>query len=256
MPGSSKAVDYYGNEIIFEEDGHKYWSPNHEDVKYVSATTFVHSFAKPFDSMGMAEKVAKKRGITAAEVIKEWDFVRDSACKFGTRVHETCEDVLKSATSFRNQPRDEKELRVMEQGKAMASKILKTYEIVAVEQILFDITLGISGTADLIVKSPKTNSLVILDWKTNASIDKTNKYGDTMLKCVAHLSDCNFNHYSLQLSLYEYILKKRRFFSNYSYDGIQRAIIHLTEDNAEIMLTPDYGKEIRDMVICKLSHEI
>ncbi len=254
MPGSSKAVDYFGNEIIFEEDGHKYWSPNHEDVKYVSATTFVHSFAKPFDSVGMAEKVAKKRGIAAAEVIKEWDDKREASCEFGTRVHETCEDVLKSASVFRNQPRNDKEFRVMEQGKAMASKILRSYEIVAVEQILFDITLGIAGTADLIVLSPKTKSIVILDWKTNASIDKESKYGDRMLKCVSHLSDCNFNHYALQLSLYEYILRKRRFFANLSYDRIQRAIIHLTETESEIMLTPDYGLEIRDMVIEKLTN--
>ena len=256
MPGSSKAKDYFGYEIVFEEKGHKYWSPNHEDIKYISGTSLVHSFAKPFNSAVLAERVAKKRGTTADLVLKEWDAKRDASCQFGTRVHETCEDVLRSAPSFRNQPKDEKEFKVMEQGKAMASKILNNYEILSVEQILFDITLGIAGTADLIVRSPKSNALVILDWKTNESIDKTNKYGDKMLKCVSHLSDCNFNHYALQLCLYEYILKRRKFFSNVEYSSVQRAIIHLTENNAEIMLTPDYSVEVRDMIIDHLAKNL
>ena len=53
----------------------------------------------------------------------------------------------------------------------------------------------------------------IIDYKTNKEIKTTGftnweKITQKMTGPCAHLDDCNFNHYSLQLSIYMYIILK------------------------------------------------
>ena len=71
--------------------------------------------------------------------------------------------------------------------------------------------MGLCGQSDLVeVVNGKVN---ITDYKTNKEI-KTASFvnwegiSQKMEPPVAHLDDCNFNHYALQLSLYMYIILK------------------------------------------------
>ena len=257
MPGSSNAFDFEGNEIIFEESNHKYYSPateNHPYVEYVSGTSLIHRYANSFEKKktSIAERVAAKRNITADEVIAEWDRNRDEACAFGTRVHETCEDVLLGKSVFRNSPQSEKEARTMEQAKILAGRIKEKMEIVAVEKILFDINLKIAGTADLIVRNPHNGELFLLDWKTNQTIDMSNQYGEKMSGIFSYMDECNFNTYSLQLSLYEYIIKKRKFLP-LGTQPIKKYLLHVTENEGKAIRCADFGIEVRDLIIDWLS---
>lgn len=83
----------------------------------------------------------------------------------------------------------------------------------------------VSGTIDILCYKP--TDFVILDWKTNRDglkfesgyfkKDKTTipnqltdewiRKGDKMLAPVSHLEDCNGMHYTLQLSLYAYMVE-------------------------------------------------
>ena len=255
MPGSSSAFDPDGNEIVFEESRHKYYSPavnGRPQVDYVSGTSLIHRYCNSFEKKKnlIASKVAGKRGISVEDVIAEWDRNRDEACAFGTRVHETCEDVLLGRTTFRNEPKSDKEKRTFDQAKAMAEKIKSRVDVVAVEKIIFDIDLKIAGTADLLVRNRETGGLVILDWKTNQSIDMVNSYGDKMDGVLSQMDDCNFNVYSLQLSLYEYLMRKRGFVPDIP---MKKAIVHVTETEGRMVQCADYGMQVRDVIIDWLS---
>lgn len=64
----------------------------------------------------------------------------------------------------------------------------------------------IAGTVDqLIMYSDKTFS--INDFKSNLEIVERNEY-DRMLPPISHLEDCNYVHYTLQLSLYAWMLEE------------------------------------------------
>ncbi|GAG40810.1 unnamed protein product, partial [marine sediment metagenome] len=79
------------------------------------------------------------------------------------------------------------------------------------EHLVYLKSAGLCGQADIV--EVVDNKLYINDYKTNKEIKEkgfTNWEGITskMFKPVNHLDDCNLNHYSLQLSLYAYIIKK------------------------------------------------
>jgi hypothetical protein len=65
----------------------------------------------------------------------------------------------------------------------------------------------ISGMADKVFIHPNMK-VDIDDWKTNEKIDRINPFGDKMLGPLSHYDDCNQNHYSLQVSLYAWMLEQ------------------------------------------------
>ena len=73
--------------------------------------------------------------------------------------------------------------------------------------------LHVAGTADLVVKSG--NDIDILDWKSSKEIKKKSYFNSAKKKNIMmkfplnNLMDSNFYHYSLQLSLYGYMLQRK-----------------------------------------------
>lgn len=75
----------------------------------------------------------------------------------------------------------------------------------------YDITVNLAGQVDLVIKD--LNSLFIRDYKTNEKIDTKsyfntfNKKHQTMLYPLSNLMDCNFYHYTMQMSMYAYMIQ-------------------------------------------------
>ena len=59
------------------------------------------------------------------------------SCIFGTRVHETCEDVFNNRMEFRNKPNDLKEELTFKNAKTMSKAIMQKLDIVGIEMIVF-----------------------------------------------------------------------------------------------------------------------
>ncbi len=254
MPGNSKAKNPRGIEIDFNEEEHIYRSVLAEGrLTYVSVTQFVHSFSQPFDVETIAPLTARKRGMTVEAVKKEWEDNRIHAADFGTMIHETAEDIelgrrLRHSVDDFSTPEEEATFRICQ---AVIPKIKKRLKIEAVEKIVFDERLGLAGTVDLLAWSEAKKSWCIIDHKTNKKIEETNGYGDVMLPPVSHLDDCNFNVYSLQLSLYEYMLKRGGYIG--ATDKVARYILHMRGERFKLMELPDMRLEVRDMIIDSLS---
>jgi ATP-dependent exoDNAse (exonuclease V) beta subunit len=250
MPACSNAIHPSGISISFTEDDHKYSSViNNKEITYISSTTFIHNFFPEFDPTGeILKRKAAKLGKTPEELKLEWDKNRDASCLFGTRTHSLCEDILLNRPC-RVEAENEKEKLVFANGRKIAEKFKASLDIIDVEKIIFNPFLPkpIAGTIDLLARSRKDGSILILDWKTNKSIDQENKFNKFGLDPIKHIPDINWYHYSLQTSLYQYLLILGKYIPANS--KFKRAIIHLTETDAKIYQLPDMTSEIKDMII-------
>ena len=108
-----------------------------------------------------------------------------------------------------------------------------TYELFS-EKIIYSKELNLAGTIDLLMYDKKSDSYIIIDWKTSSKIETSayrHKTGNHDI--TRNLEDCNFNHYSLQLSLYRYILE--------NYYGLKvnnQMIVHITDTDCRGYMTP------------------
>ena len=256
MPGSSKAKHPQGWDIEFFEDTHKYISYiDGQEINYISGTQFLHRFFPPFDPNDeIAKRCAAKEGVTLEEIKEKWAKAGREASALGTRVHECCEDIELGRKELRNTPQDAREERMFSNAMKMAKRFYSQLDILGVEKIVFSPTLRIAGTIDLFAKSRKNGNYILGDHKTNKSIDMEDKWNKFALKPIEHLHNINFNLYSLQLNLYQYLLKHEGYVSKDS--KFIMFLNHITENQAKIIQLPNMQNEIKDMLIEYLSNKI
>lgn len=249
MPSCSRTVNPRNVEIVFTEEDHKYRSRVGGDrIEYTSITRFVGNCFPPFDPTGsIAERCASREGISVAEIQERWRLNAKESCDFGTKVHSICEDVLLGREIRERNPVSEKETKTFRVAENVARTFRQKVDVLGVEKIVFDERLGLAGTVDFLARSRKNGKYLILDWKTNKEIETENKYGKFGLPPLGDIPDCNFWHYALQLSAYQFMLK----FGGYvgKDEEFQRFIIHLTPDGYRLYELPDLTDRIRDVII-------
>lgn len=248
MPACSKQKNPNGDEITFDEKQHSYTSfINGQVIKYLSGTSFIHKFFPQFDPDGsILIRCAEREGITPEEMKKRWKNKGDIAAKFGTKIHETIEDVLRG-DMLRNKPGNIRERNTMETATKLANKIKDRAELIGIERIVFDPSIKIAGTMDLYIRSKSTGELWILDHKTNARIDKENKYNEFGLDPIKHISNVNYSHYTLQLNLYENLLKRSGWVN--SNETVKKAIFHIHELGVTTYQLDNWQNEINQMIL-------
>ncbi len=193
------------SDLIFKEDTHQYFVGKTE---LISVSKLISLYKKPFDSTGeIIKKCAERDGKTVEELRKEWDYERDSAALRGTNFHRQAQHWVETGEILNEDYKD-----VVEQ----LSKIPFRGKLKS-EAKIFDKDLGLAGTCDLLAEYG--NNLVdLLDFKTNKRLlkksfwDRETRNYQRMLYPVNHLQDCNFVHYSIQLSLYGIILEQNGYF--------------------------------------------
>lgn len=188
-----------------------------------------------------------KEGISVEELKAKWKAKGDASCKFGTRVHECCEDIELGKLVMRNKPETPREEVVFKNAVSIAKKFRQQLDIVGVEKIVFSPELQIAGTIDLLARSKKTGDWLIIDHKTNQTIDKDNRWNQFALAPIEHVPDTNFYHYALQLGLYQYLLQREGYVSKQA--KFRLFLNHLTEVGADLVELPDMQLEIRDIVL-------
>ena len=202
--------------LIFEPETHSYISPE-TDINWISVTTLLSNFKKPFDGKSIATKSAKNAkgkwfGMSVEDIQKAWKAEADRACDLGTYYHNQREQEL---LSFKSIVQKGKELPVIppiydEQGRKMASS-QKLGDGIYPEHMVYLRSAGVCGQSDLV--EVIDGKVYITDYKTNKEI-KRQSYknwegiSEKMLAPVSHLDDCNYNHYNLQLSIYMYMILK------------------------------------------------
>lgn len=240
-------IDKKNGNVAFNNEEHCYWNVN-DNEKYISVTTLIHRFTQPFDkefwsaykalekllpkdSWAMEKKSllnTKKfdRSIldlynisendfnkVQQSILDDWDNENRKSCERGTKIHEELENSF-----YRNA--DNISLQKFGIGGKFECK--KDYPELDLEYGVYpeyliyresdDGILRVAGQVDLIVKSG--NEITIIDHKTNKKIDQKSGF-DTSTRSNAkmkyplnNLMDCNFYHYTMQLSTYAWMLQK------------------------------------------------
>ena len=209
----------FDNKITLEKESHTYKLEDNPNINFISATTFIDQFFEKFDALAVAKKlVATNRrymDMTVEELLAQW---RQSA-DYGTKVHEEIENFILNTTPV-------KEQMSIHGLRWLKSFISNGKFAVYPEVIIYSEELKLSGTIDLLIKNLETDKYIIMDWKTSKKIGKkafNNKKG--IHPASKNIDDTKFNHYSLQLSLYRYLLE------NYYKINIEgHAILHLKEN--------------------------
>jgi len=194
--------------IRFVEDSHTYYVDGSSEG-YISSTTLVHKLFEKFDADKVISKMRKSYkwtsspyyGMTDEEIKEKWNNNRDYAASSGTKMHENIEN-------YYNKQEHSTEGKEFSLFKCFEDdhKDLKPYRS---EWCVFDEEAKVSGSIDMVYEDPDDNSkLIIGDWKRSKEIKFENKWQKGISPHTRHLDDCNFVHYSLQLSIYKYILEK------------------------------------------------
>lgn len=203
------------NHIKYHDEPHKYYIGEQE---LVSGTTFIGLFKEKFDSVGMAKKTAKKKGVSVEEVLSEWDFKGDFSRTKGTLLHNFAENYWFNKVfpvDFTTYDERFGDGLMKERYEECRRMFLEFYEDakdalipIAAEFVIGDAEIGIGGMVDKLFWNQKMGELQIWDYKTNKEINTFSKYRKRMLFPINFLHECEYNTYSIQLSLYKYIIEK------------------------------------------------
>ena len=112
------------------------------------------------------------------------------------------------------------------------------------EVIVGDEELEICGMVDQLFWNSKSEELQIWDWKTNKAIKRNNKW-QQFKEPLSHLDVCEFNTYSLQLSLYRYIIEKN---TNLKLGDSYIVWFNEKNTNYEAIKCRDYRNEVVEML--------
>lgn len=247
MPQRSIQKNPKGVEITFDEETHRYWSIiDGKEIRYISGTTFVKKFFPEFDPDGsIKRRVALREGVSPEEIQRRWNEKRDKSAAFGTMIHETVEDVLKG-DMLRNKATNDRERQTMEQAIKLGENIRKNTEIVGIERIVFDVDTRIAGTMDLFIRSKKNGKLWILDHKTNEKIKCENTFHVFGKYPINHMADTDLSHYTLQLNLYENLMKRAGYVDK--NEKLGRALLHITPTGVDILKLQNHQQDIDNMI--------
>ena len=241
-------IDKRNGNVCFNDENHKYFDVNDESKQYISVTTlidrYVQEFNKDFWSAYKAlEKLLskdawqlEKKSLLASkkfnkellstydisendfnkaqqDILDEWDKNNREACERGTKIHSELENNFYKAG---------KNITLQKFGIGGKFECRKDYSDLDLEHGVYpeyliyreseDGILKIAGQVDLIIKNG--NDIIIVDHKTNKKIDLKSGF-NTQTKSTAkmkyplnNLDDCNFWHYTMQLSTYAWMLQK------------------------------------------------
>jgi ATP-dependent exoDNAse (exonuclease V) beta subunit len=188
---------FTNNKVHLDEATHVY---SHDDgYDLISASQLISAYKQPFDPDGfILHAKAKKLGIPKEDLKRQWEQGKNDASARGNSFHKQAEHFINTGEILDKEYKD-----VVEQLKER--KFLgKLYS----ETMVCTEEFGIAGTIDLI-EDFGDSCLGLLDYKTNKALHFKSKYNKWMKPPISHLSDCNFIHYSLQLSMYEFLLEQR-----------------------------------------------
>lgn len=269
-------VDKENDDVIYNDEKHLYLDKK-TGSKYTSVTTLIHHYCQPFNENFWASYKAceyllepelwkyLKKDLLQTKVwrdsyLEEYDIDlttfnnkvaeikegykknRDESCRRGTALHAIREDMYSVpgnveikkyglGGSFKTNAGNYK----LDCDRGVYPEFLISYK--------FDDYLMISGQLDLLIKDG--NDITIVDYKTNKKIDMKSYFDNSTKKSqkmkfpLNDIDDCNFYHYSMQLSVYSYLLQK----INPKFKIKKLIIHHIDHDNNETEYECPYLKE-------------
>lgn len=216
----------------------------------ISVTRFIEQYCNEFDAQAVAEKVAIKQNKTVQEVLDEWDYKNKFACEKGSTCHEYAQS-LWSGEKWKVKLFDYSEeynqavFKICTQVLDFKEDYCNRLEHLADEFVVGSPEYDICSAIDHLFINKLTGGLVLVDYKTNSDIHKTERYAKDMKVPLQHLKDFTLNHYYIQLSIYKYLVEK---YTNLKIE--EMFIVYFSEniENYEIIEIPYLKKEVEKIL--------
>lgn len=214
------------SKIKFKEDTHEYFYLNDENKEVPfskSVTRFLSAYEVPFDQDFWAKHSAQKENVPVDVILDRWARKARISQVLGTALHARLEFLFNNKIYSIDHEYVQKKCK---HNKEEINEVLELYNElgkiiddfyykaraniipVKLEMVIGDIDLDLAGCVDGLFWNVKDQELQIFDWKSNAEFKTTNKYHNKLLKPFEQLDQCSLNIYSLQLSIYKYIIEK------------------------------------------------
>ena len=239
-------IDKQNGDCAFSENDHVYWNTK-TNSRYISVTTLIHSYTSEFDeefwsSYKALEELLDdvifsqlKKSLLATkkfhpsvlrkfnvneklfydkkrEIVESYETKRTESCQRGTEIHSIFENSF-----YKSDKPDVKRFNI--EGDFVCQPHYYELDIhrgVYPEFLIYressDGILKVAGQIDLLLKDG--DDIIIIDFKTNKEIKQKSFYNrskggyECMKFPLNKIMDTNFWHYSLQLSLYAYLLQQ------------------------------------------------
>ena len=239
--------------IDFHEEQHFYTLNDHRFG--ISATSLIETYAQEFDSDGISQMVANKRGISQKEVLDEWKKENEFSCIKGSCIHLKAQS-LWMGTNYEidyntiddtiDKDRLKKEYDIMsKQATDFYNDYKDMYDMIQDEFIVWSKEFDIAGSIDGIMYNKNTQQCCILDFKSNKDLQFKSKYRKKMKVPLHKLDDVNGQHYYIQLSIYKYLIEK---YTNIKVDELFIVYFNINADSYEIIEIPYLKKEVEEIL--------
>lgn len=209
MPQSA-ASQARNAQLHFDPVEHRYtYLPDGRE--FISVTTLVEGCFEQFDADYWAPRKAGTRGyegMTPEMVKRLWEERGRQARDLGTQMHARIERHYLGEEQDPGAATDPCFLQFAEFTRNWQLQPLAT------EWRIFDEEHGVAGTLDFLCTYG--GKIYIYDWKRSSKVVNkfgipvtSDRYGKTGYGPAAHVADCSYQHYALQLSIYRTILAER-----------------------------------------------
>lgn len=214
--------------IKYEDTRHAYINAQTGN-QYTSVTQFLSKLKEPFDSNFWSKKKAKERNITQEEILEEWKYLKELGNSRGSYLHAILEklnqrditeleikkyctdliaDLIQSESNW-EWDLDTPITNSFQELNKLANLFIEQNEYlipILQEFVIGDDDLNIAGRFDCLYFNEETNEYQIWDYKTDKKLEYFSKYKKKIK--LFNVDDCEYEKYSLQLSLYKYIIEK------------------------------------------------
>lgn len=229
-------------DLIFEVNTHTYCL--HGEL-LISVSKKVESHYDKFDAAKMLPFSARKasleesRDVTVGELAHRWQTINKTACDLGHETHDYLEafEGIQTPSTAQQQAGVKFLEYLLNEHIPYGDELIRRYEILYRELPLFSELYSYAGTPDLLLWDYMSNTIVIVDYKTNKNLWKT--YG--MLNTPFEFLECHpYNKYQLQLSYYQIMLEEAGFTVG------QRLLAYLKSDSTyEVYPLSDFTLDLR-----------
>ena len=284
-------IDKQNGSVCFNEESHLYWNVN-DNENYISVTTLIERYAQPFDSefwsaykaleqlLPTEAWIIEKKSLLASHkfdkeilstynvsetdfnkvqqnILDEWDKTNAESCERGTKIHAKLEQSMYDmGANVTLKKFGVGGKFVCDKGRTSLDLENGVYPEYLISYVSDDKLLRLAGQIDLLVISG--NTFYIMDWKTNKEIktksgfNTQTKSTSKMLYPLNNIDDCNYWHYTLQLSIYAWMIQQLR----PELDLQDLIMVHFDHNNKQTIYHLDYLKDEVEKMLKHYKKEI
>jgi len=268
-------IDKQNNGVAFNDEEHVYWNIE-SGVRYISVTTLIEKFGEDFDPEFWSNykaleqlisedyfKIEKKRLLDTRKFDKEyylktydidetkfnsvqqdildkWHGENVKSCERGTTIHAKIEKEFLDSGVCELQKYGLGGKFNVRSGDVPLDEENGVYPEYLIH--VDDGDLHLAGQIDLLIKNG--NDIYLKDWKTNKKIETKGFYNPKtkstkkMKYPLQDMDECNFSHYTLQLSIYAWMIQFR--YPDFNIKGLQ--LVHFDHDGKRTAYDIEYKK--------------